>query len=114
MAPGIPQSSEPDSNGPEFHDLRNEDRASGINHVPGIVDRRLALDAGDDLQPVAVMLVAANRGFQTPRKGVKGVVHLRDQILERGVGDTAHEQIALVGLSRQKLRIAISSRYECP
>ncbi len=74
-----------------FHQLRN-----AVNQDVLVVDGREALDARDDLQPVAVMLISANRGFRFLRKGVKGMLHLRNQILEHRIGYIADEQIAFI------------------
>lgn len=85
-----------------LHQLRN-----AVNQDVLVVDRRDALDARNDLQPVAVMLVFPNRGFRFFRKGAKRVLHLRNQILEHRIGHVADKEIALAVFGREKLLIRI-------
>ena len=81
-----------------FHHLRN-----AVNQDVLVVDGRQALDARDDLQPIAVMLISANRGFRFLRKRVERMLHLRNEILEHRIGDIADEQIAIAVLRRAEV-----------
>ena len=80
------------------HDLGN-----GVDQDVLVVDRRQALVGGDDLQPVAVVLVAPDVHLGLFREGIEGVFHLRHDVLEYRIGHVADKQIALRMLVRQEL-----------
>jgi hypothetical protein len=85
-----------------LHDLRD-----AIDQDVFVVNGRKALGARDDFKPVAVMLIPPNLDIPFFRKRIEGMLHLRDQILERRIGHVADEQVAIAMFDRQQVFIRI-------
>jgi hypothetical protein len=89
------------------------DLADAIDQDILVIDRRQALDAGGDFQPVIAVAIALDGGFRLLGQRIERMLHMLHHVLQNSVRHIADEQIMLrvtIGQKRRK-RVRVFSYH---